>query len=114
MKANNYSQTAAQIPNEWGIKIPDSIDELSKDYYHILLVERQHDPEAQTYKTTFKVSAFPKSMWDRAKGSSREQLALLGYRNVFVLHNPNNPMIEEEVEVKKPAGRPKKQVDSED
>ena len=113
MKANNFSQTVAQIPNEWGITIPDSIDELSKDYYHILLVERVHNAEQQTYNTTFKVSAFPKSMWDKKKGSSREQLALLGYRNVFVLHDPNKK--EEVKEVKKPAGRPKKkQTDFED
>ena len=111
MKANNFEQTINQVPKEWGIKIPDSIDDACKSYYHILMVRRTHIPEQETYKTTSYVQQYDHTSWNR-KGGVKENLGLLGYTKCFVLHDPTKK--EEIVEEKKPAGRPKKQTEAED
>lgn len=114
-KANNYEQTIKQVPNEWGITIPDTIDELSKGYYHVLMVQRQHIPEQETYKTTSKVTQFQPEMWNRKKNSVKDMLPTLGYKHCFILHDPlkkevvkAKEPVKENIEepVKKPAGRP--------
>ena len=103
MKANNYEQTIKQVPNEWGIKIPDSIDELNKDYYHVLMVQRVHNASQETYNTTASVQQFPAQGWQSKKGGIKEMLPMLGYKHFFILHDPTK------VEEKKPMGRPKKE-----
>jgi hypothetical protein len=121
MKANNYEQTIKQVPNEWGITIPDTIDELSKGYYHVLMVTRQHIPEQETYRTISKVTQFSSEMWNNKKYGIKDQLPTLGYKHCFILHDPTKKeevkekveapkeeVKEEPVVVKKPAGRPKK------
>jgi hypothetical protein len=107
MKANNYEQTLKQIPNEWGVKISDSIDELSKDFYHVVLVQRVNDPEREAYRTSAHVKQFRSEAWNNKKGGIKEQLPLLGYKHFFILHDPTKKV--EEVVTKKPAGRPKKE-----
>jgi hypothetical protein len=117
MKANKFNQTVNQVPKEWGITIPDSIDDACKDYFHVLIVKRTHLPEQETYSTSAIVQQFNVEAWSR-KGGVKENLPMLGYTKTFILHDPTvKEEVKEEVkaEVKKPAGRPKKkQIDFED
>ncbi len=121
MKANNYEQTIKQVPNEWGITIPETIDELNKGYYHVLMVQRQHIPEQETYRTSAKVTQFQPEMWNKKKGSVKDLLPTLGYKHCFILHDPLKKEdvkmeVTEEVKVEaepvkkagRPAGRPRK------
>ena len=108
IKANNFEQTVNQVPKEWGIDIPDTISELEKDYYHILIVTRTHIPEQETYRTSARVSKVRADFWNHKKNPIDKSWAALGYRNRFVLHDPSKPA----PAPKKAAGRPKKSEES--
>ena len=104
IKANSFEQTINQVPNEWGVEVPETIAASCKDYYHVLLIQRTNDPALERYTTTASVQQFPKDSWVSRKGGIKDTLPLLGYKHAFILHDPTKP------EVKKPAGRPKKKV----
>lgn len=103
MKANNYEQTLKQVPKEWGINVPDSISDACKDYYHVLMVRRENNPELETYHTVASVQQYPKDGWNKRKGAIKDMLPILGYKHMFILHDPTK-----KVEPVKKAGRPKK------
>ena len=109
MKANRFDQALSQIPKEWGVSIPDSIAEGTEKYFHVIMVKRTHIPAEETYRTQAYVQQYPQEAWLK-KGGVKDNLPLLGYNKAFILHDPTIK-VEVKVEEKKPAGRPKKQVE---
>ena len=112
MKANRFDQALSQIPKEWGVSIPDSIAEGTESYFHVIMIKRTHIPAEETYKTVSYVQQYPQEAWLK-KGGVKDNLPLLGYNKAYILHDPTVKVVAPKEE-KKPAGRPKKQIEAED
>ena len=102
MKANRLVQTE-KATIDWGIKVPQEINEIESHLYHLLMVDRIHRPAQQDYLTTSRIIKFgQKDYFDKVQGKGKKQanyLNLIGYTNVFVLHDPT---IKESVSVSVP------------
>ena len=77
------------------VEVPQEINKKDDSYYHLLLVEKVHRRSQQRYddrSTVIKMNQtdyFTKITGKSTKGSSSNTMALLGYTNLFVLHDPN-------------------------
>lgn len=76
------------------VEVPQEINKIDENFYHLLLVEKVHRRSAQRYDdraTIIKMNEtdyITKIMGKSSKGSKANTMALLGYTNLFVLHDP--------------------------
>jgi len=91
MKANRIEQTENAVL-KWGVPVPQEINEIESHLYHLLMVQRVHRPSQEDYLTTSRIIKFgQKDYFDKVQGKGKKQanfLNLIGYTNVFVLHDP--------------------------
>lgn len=99
MKANNLEDCKSNIPNDWGVNVPNEVTDEEKHLYHVLIVNRTHIPSEERYTTKSYVQKFNEQAWTNTK----PQLSQLGYTRVFILHDPTKkePIAAKKVEVKK-------------
>lgn len=91
IKANNYDVVYKQVPSDYGVTVPSEIDANCAGLYHCLFIRRTHRPAQEDYLTAAYVKQFQPDAWER-KGGVKDNLALLGYTKVYVLHDPKKPV----------------------
>ena len=89
MKANNFEELSNNIPNEWGVKISQEIEEAEKDLFHVVIVNRTHIPSQERYTTKAYVQKFNEQAWNNTKSL----LPSLGYTRCFILHDPTKKVV---------------------
>lgn len=93
IKPNKLTEAQKQI-GSFDVEVPTEINEHESRFYHLALVERVHRPRLQKYDTRLTVikmnqtDYITKILGASTKGSSSNTMALLGYTNLFVLHDP--------------------------
>jgi hypothetical protein len=93
IKPNKLAECQKQASG-FDVEIPTEINEHESRFYHMALVERVHRPTLQKYDTRLTIiklnqtDYITKILGKSSKGSSSNAMALLGYTNLFVLHDP--------------------------
>lgn len=93
IKPNKLAECQKQASG-FDVEIPTEINEHESSYYHMVLIERVHRPSQQKYDTRLTIiklnqtDYITKIIGKSSKGSSSNAMALLGYTNLFVLHDP--------------------------
>ena len=94
IKPNKYAE-CVKATEQFGIEVPNEITKIeSERFYHLVLVEEVHRPKLKKYDK--RVSVIKLNQTDyitkikgaSTKGSRSNHMALLGYTNLFVLHDP--------------------------
>jgi hypothetical protein len=108
IKPNKFAE-CLKATEQFGIEVPDEITKVeSERFYHLLLVEEVHRPKLKKYDK--RVSIIKLNQTDyitkikgaSTKGSRSNVMALLGYTNLFVLHDPTiKPTAKKKPAVKK-------------
>ena len=93
IKPNKLAECQKQASG-FDVEIPTEISANDARFYHMALIERVHRPKAQRYDTRLTIikmnqtDYITKIQGKSTKGSSSNAMALLGYTNLFVLHDP--------------------------
>ena len=93
IKPNKLAECQKQASG-FDVEIPTEINEHESRFYHMALIERVHRPSQQKYDTRLTIiklnqtDYITKILGKSSKGSSSNSMALLGYTNLFVLHDP--------------------------
>lgn len=101
VKPNKYSVAVNQMENfiKAGVNVPTEIPENEKDCFHVIIIT-----EKKLNETTLEVAV--KSRYqvfnDRSWNAVKKQLSAIGYKEVFLFHDPTIEVeVEEEKVVKK-------------
>lgn len=95
MKPNKL-QDCKRGASAWdGVNIPEEINENESRFYHILLIEDIHRPSMKKYEVRSSIikmnqSDYITKVGGKGKKGSKSPnfLTLLGYTNLFILHDP--------------------------
>ena len=93
IKPNKLAECQKQS-SAFGIDVPTEINEHESRFYHLALVEQVHRPMLKKYDTRLTIiklnqtDYITKIMGASTKGSNVNAMALLGYTNLFILHDP--------------------------
>ena len=108
IKPNKLAECQKQAGG-FNIEIPTEINEIDARFYHLFYVEQVHRPTLKRYDTRATIiklnqtDYITKIQGKSTKGSKSNTMALLGYTDVFVLHDPT---IKAPVKKKAPAKKP--------
>lgn len=86
MKANKLDEVLKNLPDD--VKSSGFVQEVSdneKHLFHILEYKRTNNPEAQRYDLAVQVKKYQEGAWNLIK----DTLPVLGYSNMYILHDPN-------------------------
>jgi len=76
------------------VEIPTEINEREKGYYHFAYIEKVHRANLQRYDERLTIIKMNQTDYitkvgsKSTKGSKANIMALLGYTNLFILHDP--------------------------
>tara|TARA_R100000697_G_scaffold52536_2_gene65783 strand:+ start:1790 stop:2143 length:354 start_codon:yes stop_codon:yes gene_type:complete len=93
IKPNKLAECQKQI-GSFDVQVPTEINEHESRFYHLALVERVHRPNLQKYDTRLSVikmnqtDYITKIQGGTKKVNNGNAMALLGYTNLFILHDP--------------------------
>ena len=93
IKPNKLTECLKQASG-FDVEIPTEINEHESRFYHMALVEQGHRPRLKKYDTRLTVIKLNQSDYitkiqgASTKGSNVNAMALLGYTNLFILHDP--------------------------
>ena len=93
IKPNKLTECLKQASG-FDVEIPTEINEQEWRFYHMALIEQVHRPMLKRYDTRLTVIKLNQSDYitkiqgASTKGSSVNAMALLGYTNLFILHDP--------------------------
>lgn len=93
IKPNKLAECQKQASG-FDVEIPTEIFKDHATHYHLVLIEKVHRPSLQKYDTRLTIikmnqtDYITKVMGNSTKGSRQNMMALLGYTNLFVLHDP--------------------------
>lgn len=93
IKPNKLAECQKQTSG-FDVTVPEEINKIEDSYYHLLLIEKVHRPSLQKYDTRATIiklnqtDYITKIQGKSTKGSSSNAMALLGYTNLFILHDP--------------------------
>lgn len=93
IKPNKLAECQKQASG-FDVEIPSEINEHEKGYYHLAYVEKVHRADLQRYDervTIIKINQtdyITKIDSKSTKGSDANTMALLGYKDLFILHDP--------------------------
>ena len=93
IKPNKLTECLKQASG-FDVEIPTEINEHESRFYHMALVEQVHRPMLKKYDTRLTVIKLNQSDYitkiqgASTKGSNVNAMALLGYTNLFILHDP--------------------------
>ena len=114
IKPNRLAECQKQASG-FDVEIPTEISALdAKRFYHLVLIEQVHRPTQKRYDDRLsiikmnQIDYISKVIGKSSKGSRTNTMALLGYENLFVLHDPT---VKEAPKKKAPAKKvaPKKE-----
>tara|TARA_R100001463_G_scaffold113250_2_gene168332 strand:- start:1782 stop:2135 length:354 start_codon:yes stop_codon:yes gene_type:complete len=108
-KPNKLTECQKQI-GSFEVEVPTEINEHESRFYHLALVEQVHRPKLMKYDTRLTIikmnqtDYITKIQGASTKGSNVNAMALLGYTNLFILHDPTfKAPAKKKPAVKKPA-----------
>ena len=85
MKANKLDQVKKQIPEDFrSISFNEEVSAREKGCYHILELNKVHIAAEERYVLTARVKKYNENAWNGIK----EELKQLGYKHMYVLHDP--------------------------
>ena len=93
IKPNKLTECVKQASG-FDVEIPTEINEHESRFYHMALIEQVHRPMLKRYDTRLTIIKLNQSDYitkiqgASTKGSSVNAMALLGYTNLFILHDP--------------------------
>lgn len=106
IKPNKLAECQQQASG-FEVEIPTEINSVDARFYHMVLIEKVHRPRLQKYDTRLSIikmnqtDYITKIQGNSTKGSKSNSMALLGYTNLFILHDPTV----KEAPKKKPAAK---------
>ena len=93
IKPNKLAECQKQASG-FDVEIPTEINEHEKGYFHFAYIEKVHRASLQKYDTRLTIIKMNQTDYitkvgpNSTKGSRSNTMALLGYTNLFVLHDP--------------------------
>ena len=93
VKPNKLTECQKQTSG-FDVAIPSEINEHEARFYHLAYVEQVHRPTLKKYDTRLTIIKMNQSdyitkiLGASTKGSNSNIMALLGYTNLFILHDP--------------------------
>ncbi len=93
IKPNKLAECQKQASG-FDVEIPTEINEIDARFYHLAYIEQVHRPTLKKYDTRLTVIKMNQSDYitkiqgKSTKGSKANTMALLGYTDIFVLHDP--------------------------
>lgn len=93
IKPNKLTECQKQASG-FDVVVPTEINEHESRFYHLALVEQVHRPTLKRYDTRLTIIKLNQSDYITkiqgvsTKGSNVNAMALLGYTNLFILHDP--------------------------
>jgi len=113
MKPSKLAECQKQASG-FDVEVPQEINKVDESFYHLFLVEKVHRRAAQRYDdraTIIKMNEtdyITKIVGKSTKGSKANTMALLGYKNLFILHDPTvKAPVKKKATPKKKADEPK-------
>ena len=107
IKPNKLAECQKQASG-FDIEIPTEINEIDSRFYHLVYIEQVHRPTLKRYDTRATViklnqtDYITKIQGKSTKGSNSNTMALLGYTDIFVLHDPKVKPAKKKAPAKKP------------
>jgi len=93
IKPNKLTECVKQS-SAFDVAIPSEINEHESRFYHLAFIEQVHRPMLKKYDTRLTIIKMNQSdyvtkiLGASTKGSKTNIMALLGYTNLFILHDP--------------------------
>lgn len=93
IKSNNFDACKKQCATWESVNVPTEINEEEKHLYHLLFVEVIHRAREQRYDIRQSIIKLNVNDYIQ-KVQKRNEFAILGYTNLFVLHDPTKKVVE--------------------